>query len=121
MSDVNHPLNHSTLRKRYVYDLSETVRQLDALGDFTPPDQTSQAWIVEHLRSHHLIDVDELDLLTRRSDIRKVDERCGRVPRALTKSLYRMFYPMTLHAMEAAFTDIHFKHNVLTVMVYDYA
>lgn len=107
------------LVKRYVYDLHEAVADLNSTGAFTPPDPTAEAWIVEHLRSYHRLDVDELGALAYRSDVATVEERCGRLAQALTKRLYKLFRPMAMHAMEAAFTDIQFKHKVLSVSIYD--
>lgn len=119
MTAAKLPMTAPVLVKRYVYDLHEAVAALNGTGGFVPPDPTARAWIIEHLRSYHFLDVDELGYLTHRSDIGTVDERCGRLSQALTKGLYKLFLPMSIHAMEAAFTDIQFKHDVLSISVYD--
>lgn len=105
--------------KRFVYDLSAALGDLAAHGRFPPNDPTPKAWLVEHLRSYHQLEVDDLYPLTRRSDIRLIDERCPRVAQALTKSLYRMFRPMAFLAMEAHLTDMSLRHDQLTVTLYD--
>lgn len=112
------PMRGYSRVKRFVYDLGEAVGQLTNLGDFRGAEETPKAWIVEHLRSYHNLDVIELGPLTRLHDVEQVDLRCGRVAEVLTRDLYKMFFPMSVLAMEAEHTDMQFRHNVLTVDLY---
>lgn len=107
----------TALVKRFVYDLHEVMVSLNLAGGYPVSAPAAKAWILEHLRSYHYIDVDEFP---QRISLIDLDARGGRVTAAITRQLYKLFHPMSIEATNACFTDVTFKNEVLTVSIYDY-
>jgi hypothetical protein len=110
------------LVKRYVFDLNDVVAELQAVTDLSPEErELAKAWIINHLYEMHYLDVDLIhDLPWRRgNDVRGIEKRGGRYIHALNSSLWHLFREMSSHICNSEFFDASFRHNVLSVAVYN--
>lgn len=107
--------------RRYVFNLHEELTTIQVAGGYPPDSDVAKAWIVEHLRAYHYLDVGELHQLTHRNDINQVAERIGeRYSKWLHHALYRLFVDVAHRALEAAFVRVSFKNDHLSLLLYDY-
>jgi len=106
------------LVKRYVFDLNDVVGELKTILQLNDEQsELARAWVVEHLREYHYLDVQlfaDVDNV-----VRSASHRSPRYVDALNRSLYGLFARMAYHTSNAEFFDLTLRHNVLQVAVYD--
>ena len=114
-------MNDAVLVKRYVYDLHDAVGLLHAAGNFPRDDPRPMAWVLDHLREYHFLDISDISHLVHNvyPTTREVDQRCGRLTHGCTQRLYRLFKPMAFEAAEATFLDMRVHCGILTVQLYE--
>jgi hypothetical protein len=110
------------LVKRYVYDLNDVVAELQNMFDLSPEErELARAWIIDHLYQMHYLDVDLIqDLPLRCSNVvHRLEVRGGRYTPSLQSSLWHLFKDMALDVCNSEFFNASFRHNVLSVAVYN--
>ena len=116
--DQPRPMRSVNLVKRYVFDLNEVVEDLKGTLSLTEEQtELARAWVIEHLREFHYLDVDTFPRKGR--EITDVSRRCPRYVDALNRSLYGLFSPMAWHTFNTEFFDLSFRHDILSVDIYD--
>jgi hypothetical protein len=111
-------MRDAQLVKRYVFDLNEVVGDLKtALQLSDEQTELARAWVIEHLREYHYLDVGLFNEPAQ--EVKAVERRCPRFVDALNRSLYRLFVNMACHTCNAEFFDLSLRHDVLQVAVYD--